>query len=177
MSCVMTIYDTAHPLFFATLFKNWFLDPNSLAVGCPSNDDLPMRLMDGAMKPPLPSAVVVAVENGSRGAKRVMLISVQIFNGIKAASEQAADVDWQTSLARVSSWLGPMERRMRQMEDAVDGDTTIKGWKSWFADQSSDFRNGWRAMKFVHHGLGSPKRMNETTLIHSFSFDLHYTLV
>lgn len=173
----MTIYDTAHPLFFATLFQTWFSSADSIAAGCPSNAVLPSRLMDAAMKPPLPSVVIVAVENGSRGAKRVMLVSVQIFNGIKAMSPEAAEVEWQTSLATVCGWLGPMERRMRQMEDAVDGATTIKGWKSWFAAQSDDLRNGWRAMKFVHHGLGSPKRQNDTTLIHSFSFDLHYALV
>lgn len=173
----MTIYDTAHPLFFATLFQAWFASADSLAAGCPAAADLPLRVMDAAMKPPLPSAVIVVMENGSKGAKRVVTVSVQIFNGIKAASEAAADVEWQTSLATVSGWLVQMERRMRMMNDVADGATTIKGWKSWLLAQSSASTQGWCAMKFVHHGLGTPKRKDETTLIHSFSFDLHYALV
>ena len=173
----MTIYDTAHPLFFATLIKAWFDGDDSRAAGCPASTVLPIKLMEAAMKPALPSAVIVCVENGSRGAKRVMLVSVQIFNGIKAGSDQAADVQWQTPLPTVAGWLVKMELRMRQMADITDGDTTIKGWKSWFADQSTDFRNGWRAMKFVHHGMGSPKRQGDSVLINSFSFELHYALV
>lgn len=173
----MTIYDTAHPLFFATLFQAWFQGTDSQAAGCPSNAELPILLMEAAMKPPLPSAVIVAVENGSMGAKRVMQISVQLFNGIKATSSGAAEVEWQTSFAKVSGWLVQMERRMRQMNDIVDGATTIKGWKSWFAAQPNDLRDGWRAMKFVFHGTGSPKCHGEERLINTFSFDLHYALI
>ena len=173
----MTIYDTAHPLFFATLFKDFFASSDSLAAGCPSTATLPLRVMDAAMKPALPSAVIVAMESGSKGAHRIMTISVQIFNGIKADSESAADVEWQTALTTVSGWLVKMENRMRHMDDADNDGTTIKGWKSWLLAQSTDYKNGWRAMKFVHQGLSTPKRKDDTTLIHSFSFDLHYALI
>lgn len=173
----MTIYDTQHPIFFATLFQSYFSGADSVAAGCPDADTLPLRIMDVALKPPLPSGVVVAMENGSRGAHRIMNISVQVFNGIKAASEAAADVEWQTALTTVSGWLAPMERRVRQMADADDDGTLILGWRSWLLAQTADEKTGWRALKFVYSGMATPKRRDETTLIHSFAFDLHYALV
>lgn len=173
----MTIYDTYHPLFFATLFRSYFQGEDSVAAGCPAESVLPLRLMEAAMTPALPSCVFVGLEHGTVGAKRAVMISVQLFNGIKASDVNAANVEWQTSLETVSGWLVKMELRMRQMSDIVDGEATIKGWNSWLAAQDADLRNGWRAKKFVFHGIGSPKRVNDTVLVNSFSFELHYALV
>jgi hypothetical protein len=173
----MTIYDTHHPLFFATLIRNYLAGADSVAAGVPDEETLPKHIMEAGTQPTLPSMVMVGVENGSKGARRVVMLSCQILTGIKPVAEGAAELEWQTSLATLSQWLVSMENRMRSMNDAVDGDVTIKGWRSWLAEQDESLRQGWRSMKFVFHGLGTPKRKDTTTIIHSFSFDLHYVLV
>lgn len=174
----MTIYDTAVPLFVAHLFCDYLAHDASIATGVPSNEALPKEAMDLGKEPALPSMVVAAKEEGSKGARRIVNVSVMLLTWLKASDQQAANVAGQTDREEAGEWTAKIDTRLRMMKDGEIDGQEAQGFRSWLAGLPAERLAGWRITKLVHHGVAAPQRNKEKrTIFHAVTLDVHLVLV
>lgn len=170
----MTIFDTSIDFFIATLFRDYLADASSITAGLPSNDELPKVVMDMGKEPDIPSLVIAAKEEGSKGARRIVNVSSLLLTWLKADDAAAAEVDEQTTRADAAGWMVRIDQRLRAMKD----EGAVSGFKSWVASLSNERRAGWRITKINFNGLAAPMRNKEKrTIFYAATLDIHLVLI
>ena len=145
----MNALETTPDLFIAHLLRDYLASADSIAAGVPDDAALPKWVMDTGKEPPRPVMVVAAKEDGSRGARRVVEVSVIICTWLKADDQNAADVESQTTRAEAMQMLNQIDQRLR--------DHTA--FEVWLASLSEERRTGWTFMKRpIHTGIAPPMR-------------------
>lgn len=174
----MTLQDTALDLLVATLLRDYLADDSSIAAGVPSNATVPKVTMDLGKEPDMPSMVIAAKEEGSKGARRVVSVSCMLLTWLKADDDSAATVSGQTDRTDASAWMTKIEQRLRMMKDVDDDGTPIIGFRTWLQSLDASRLAGWRIVKIVHNGLAPPMRNKEKrTIFHACTLDVHVRVV
>jgi hypothetical protein len=171
----MTILDTSIDFFFANLFRDYLADDSSILAGIPDNTVLPKDVMDLGKVPDFPSVVVTAKEDGSKGKRQRVSVSVLLLTWLKAADVTAADVAEQTTSQNASGWINTIDLRLRTMLDGqLDDGTPVVGFRTWLNALPAERLAGWRITRLVNNGLAPPHRNNEKrTIFYATTLELH----
>lgn len=161
----MNALETTPDLFVAHLLLDYLASDDSIAAGVPDDTALPKWVMDTGKEPPRPVMVVAAKEDGSRGARRVVEVSVIICTWLKADDANAAPVASQTTRIEAMAMLTQIDQRLR--------DHTA--FSAWLASLSEERRTGWTFMKNpIHTGIAQPQRNKDNgTMNYATTLKLH----
>lgn len=161
----MNALETTPDLFIAYLLRDYLASDASITAGVPSEDALPKWVMDTGKEPPRPVLVVAAKEDGSKGAHRLVEVSIILCTWLKADDANAAPVDNQTTRVEAMAMLTQIDQRMR--------DHTA--FSEFLASLPEERRKGWCLMKNpVHGGIAAPMRNKEKgTMNYAITLKLH----
>lgn len=173
-----TLANSSLEHFFATLFLDYLSHADSIRAGVPSTSALPRKVFDMADEPALPSLVIVAKEDGSKGAQRTVNLSFMHLARIVADDEDAAAVANSATTAEVLATSAQIERRLRTYETADKDGTPLLGFKDWLQTLDDDRLSGWRITKIRHLGAAPLHRKpDKRVIIAACTIDLHIRLV
>lgn len=174
----MTLASSSLEIFFATLQRDYLAHADSIRAGVADNTALPKKVFDLAAQPDLPSLVIVAKEDGSKGAKRTIALSFMQFARLVADNESAAAVTNAETTAALLASMAKIEQRLRTMQTGTDDDGSLLGWKGWYASLAAEWREGYRIQKFVHHGCAPIHRKTDAhVIIAACTMDIQLVLV
>lgn len=174
----MKLADSSLEMFIATLQLGYLEHAHSIRAGVPDATALPKKIFDMAMQPELPSLVIVAKENGSKGARRVVSLSFMQFARLVADDESAAAVTNAQTTSELLAGIAKIETRLRTMGTGADDDGPLLGWKDWYASLAAEWREGYRITKLVHHGCAPiHRKTDQRVIIAACTMDVHLVLV
>lgn len=174
----MKLADSSLEMFIATLQRDYLAHADSIRAGVPDATTLPKKIFDLAIQPELPSLVIVAKENGSKGALRRVNLSFMQFARLVADNENAAAVTNAKTTAELLASMAKIETRLRTMESGEDDDGPLLGWKAWYGSLDAEWREGYRITKLVHQGCAPIHRTTDKhVIIAACTMDVHVTLI
>lgn len=174
----MKLAQSSLEMFIATLQRDYLAHAHSLRAGVPDATALPKNVFDMAEEPALPSLVIVAKENGSKGARRIISLSFMHLARLVADHENAAEVTNAATTSEVLANLARIETRLRTMDDGADDDGPIIGWKAWYASLTAEWREGYRITKLVHQGCAPiHRKADKRVIIAACTMEVHLVLV
>lgn len=103
-------------LLLAQLILEYLQSPGSIAAGVPAEDVLPKDVMDSGKPPVYPSLIIAAKEQGSRGARRTIVLCPMVLTWLKSSDPAAANVASQTTRLQASEWLNAVDQRLRDYD-------------------------------------------------------------
>jgi hypothetical protein len=174
----MKLADSSLEMFIATLFRDYLAHADSVRAGVPDATALPKKVFDMAVQPELPSLVIVAKENNSKGAKRIVNLSFMQLSRLVADDDAAAAVTNAQTTAELLASMAKIEQRLRIMETGEDDDGPLLGWKAWHASLDAEWREGYRIMKLVHQGCAPiHRKTDQRVIIAACTMEVHLVLV
>ena len=164
----MTALDTSLDFYCAKIWRDYLAHADSITAGVPSNDVLPKKTMEAGTMPVYPSMVVTAREEGSKGPRRTMLVSIMILTWGKASeadgTKEPATVAEQTTSTQASEWLAKCSARVRDHD----------AFKTWFLALDSEQRENLSIVKIMHEGIQPVVRGKESrTVFYSLAMRVH----
>lgn len=140
-------------LLIAQLVLDYLRTPESIAVGVPDDATLPKDIMDSGKKEVFPSLIIAAKEEGSRGAKRRVIMAPMMLTWLKSSDPVAANVNEQTTRQQASEWMRKIDERLR--------DLVALG--AFLKDLPLDRREGWVMLAYPRTGGDFPPLYSKET--------------
>jgi hypothetical protein len=174
----MKLADSSLEMFVATLQRDYLAHADSIRAGVPDNTALPKKVFDMAVQPELPSLVIVAKENGSKGAHRIVSLSFMQMARLVADDVNAAEVTNAKTTAELLASMAKIEQRLRTMKTGEDDGGPLLGWRDWYDALDAEWREGYRILKIVHQGCAPiHRKTDQRVIIAACTMDVHLVLV
>lgn len=174
----MTLAESSLEMHLAEIWKDYLSSTDSIRAGVPDNTALPKGLFDLARQPDLPSLVISAKEEGTKGARRTVNLSFMRFGRIIADDENAAAVTNAVTTSEVIADIARIDTRLRTMKTGTLDGTPLLGWREWYATLDAERRAGFVISGISFLGCAPVQRRNDKrAIIAACSLDVHVRLV
>lgn len=174
----MTLAESSLEMHLAEIWKDYLSSTDSIRAGVPDNTALPKGLFDLARQPDLPSLVISAKEEGTKGARRTVNLSFMRFGRIIADDENAAAVTNAVTTSQVIADIARIDTRLRTMKTGTLDGTPLLGWRDWYATLDAERRAGFVISGISFLGCAPVQRRNDKrAIIAACTLDVHVRLV
>lgn len=174
----MTLAESSLEMHLAEIWKDYLSSTDSIRAGVPDNTVLPKGLFDLARQPDLPSLVISAKEEGTKGARRTVNLSFMRFGRIIADDENAAAVTNAVTTSEVIADIARIDTRLRTMKTGTLDGTPLLGWRDWYATLDAERRAGFVISHISFLGCAPVQRRNDKrAIIAACSLDVHVRLI
>lgn len=173
-----TLATSSLEIHLAEIWRDYLAHADSIRAGVPSNTDLPKVVFDLAKEPDLPSLVIVAKEDGSKGARRIVNLSFMHLARLIADDADAAAVTNAATTSEVLARIARIDERLRTMQTGSLDGSDLLGWRAWYATLDAQRTAGFRITKINFLGTAPVQRKrDESTIIAACTLDVHVRLI
>lgn len=174
----MTLAESSLEMHLAEIWKDYLSSADSIRAGVPDNTALPKVLFDLAREPDLPSLVIVAKEDGTKGAFRTINLSFMHLARIGADDDAAAVVADSQTTSDVLATIARIDTRLRTMKTGTLDGTPLLGWRDWYATLDAERTAGFRITGLRFLGCAPVQRKaDKRVIIAACTLDVHVRLV